>query len=436
MIRRLRHRLVAVMMVLLTLVLVLALCLLMSSVYGVMENDSLDALEHAGMRYGLHSEHPDDSDGPPGPPDREEDNKPEEKPDKKPQKPGDNQISPIPCFVVGYDHEGQLYTDGPGYYDLTDLDYLDQLLQQATETQRDHGILLAEQMRFLRLDDICGYAYAFTDISSETGVLMKLALRYILVGLLVMGAFFIIALLTSRWAVRPVEMVMNQQRQFVADASHELKTPLTVILTNAELLSSGAYPEEVQGKFTDNILTMARQMRSLVEELLDLARVDSGQPAVRRENLNLSQLVNNGALPFEPMYFEAGRFLDISIDPGIEVRGDPDALTRVVDILLDNGCKYSRTGSTVTLQLHRRGLSACRLTVKSEGDTLTKQECRDVFKRFYRRDTARTISHSYGLGLPIARNIIRQHKGKLWMQSKDGVNTFHVRLSTVRTGSK
>lgn len=423
------------MMVLLTLVLVLALCLLIRSVYRVMENDSLDALEHAGMRYGLHQTHQEDPNGPHGPPDRE-DGRPEEKPEKKRQKPGNDQVSPIPCFVVGYDHEEQLYADGPEYYDLTDLDYLQQLLQQATETKQDHGVLLAEQMRFLRLDDICGHAYAFTDVTSETEVLMKLALRYILIGLLVMGAFLVIALLTSRWAVRPVEMVMNQQRQFVADASHELKTPLTVILTNAELVSSGIYPETEQAKFTGNILTMAQQMRGLVEEMLDLARVDSGLPGVRRENLDLSRLVSDGALPFEPVYFEADRFLDISIEPGIEVWGDPDTLPRVVDILLDNGCKYSKPGTTVTLQLHRRGLHSCQLTVKSEGDTLSKQECRDIFKRFYRRDTTRPISHSYGLGLPIARTIVKQHKGKLWVQSQDGVNTFHVRLSTVRSGRK
>lgn len=147
-------------------------------------------------------------------------------------------------------------------------------------------------------------------------------------------------------------------------------------------------------------------------------------------------MVSHGALPFEPVYFEAGRTLDIYIEPGIEVLGDPEALQRVVDILLDNGCKYSRADSVIALELRRQGLGACLLTVTSQGDTLSKQECRDIFKRFYRRDTTRTINHSYGLGLPIARNIIKQHKGKLWFQSKDGVNTFHVRLSTVRSGSK
>ena len=438
MIRRLRHRLVAVTMILLTLVLVLALCLLMSSVYRVMENDSLDALQDAGIRYGLHIKHPEGDEAPPEKPDREDGKAPEEEigPEKKSKKPGDKQIPPIPCFVVGYDHEGQLYANGPGYYDLTDRNYLEQLLQLASETQLDHGILLTEQMRFLKLDDICGDAFAFTDISSELGALMNLMYRYVLVGILAMGAFFLIALLTSRWAVRPVERVMNQQRQFVADASHELKTPLTVILTNAELLSSGEYPEDEQKKFTGNILTMTRQMRGLVEELLDLARVDSGQSAVRPEKLNFSQLVSDGALPFESVYFEAGRILDIRIDPGIEVWGNPEALMRVVDILLDNGCKYSRTGSTVTLHLHRRGLASCQLTVKSEGDTLTKQECRDIFKRFYRRDTTRTMSRSYGLGLSIARNIIRQHKGKIWARSKDGTNIFDIHLSTARSGKQ
>ena len=420
-------------MLLLTTVLILTLSLLINSVYEVMESDSLEALQDAGIRYGLHDEHPEDDNAPPKKPDHEDERK---GPDKKPKKTGEDQVPPIPCFVVGYDHERQLYADGPGYYDLTDQAYLEQLLQQASETQKDHGVLLTEQMRFLKLDDICGEAFAFTDTSSEAEALMKLAGRYILVGILVMVAFFLIALLISRWAVRPVETVISQQRQFVADASHELKTPLTVILTNAELLSCGEYPEDDHNKLTGNILTMAQQMRGLVENLLELARVDSNPPATQHKQLNLSRLVSDGTLPFEPVYFEAGRTLDIYIEPNIEVSGDPEALLRVVDILLDNGCKYSHPNSVVTLELRRRGLASCLLTVKSKGDTLTKQECRDVFKRFYRRDTTRTISHSYGLGLPIARNIVKQHQGKIWLHSTDGVNTFHVRLSAVRTGSK
>lgn len=446
MIRSLRWRLAVITMVLLSLVMLLAMCLFFTSTYQGMEDDSMKALHLAGMRYGLHSVHtedapegdkgpddpaPSDEDGPPELPEGEKPDR--DKPDKDPQEgkgPAEDrdETSPIPCFVVGYDHDGQLYAEGPGYYDLTDQAYLEQLVRQAAETGAESGVLVGEKMRFLNLDDICGEAYAFTDISSELHYLCRLLSRYILIGLLTMAGFLIISILTSWWAVRPVDRVMKQQRQFVADASHELKTPLTVILTNAELLDADEYTPEEKKQFTGSVLTMARQMRGLVEELLDLARADNGSGNSQTELFDLSRLVSDAILPFEPVYFEAGRMLESTIDPDIRIQGNQCGLQRVVDILLDNGCKYSLPGSTVRLRLTRCGLKGCLLSVESQGDTMTKQECRDIFKRFYRRDPNRSMNHSYGLGLSIAKTVVRRHKGKIWVKSKNGTNTFYVRL--------
>lgn len=432
MIRALRWRLVIVTMVLLSIVLVLSMCLFFTSIYREMEDDSIKALHMAGMRYGLHDGHsekgpngdmgpekprPDDN----GPPNK--DSEPHDKPDKDPE-----EKSPIPCFVVGYDHDGVFYTDGPGYYDLTDQAYLEQLYRDAVDTEADSGVLVGETLRFVKLADICGEAYAFTDISSELQVLGRLMTRYIMIGLLAMGCFLIISILISHWAVRPVDRVMKQQQQFIADASHELKTPLTVILTNSELLCSEEYSPEERQVFSRNNLTMAQQMRGLVEELLELARADKGVRSTQLEQIDLSQLVCDAVLPFEPVYFEAGRTLECKVDPDIWVNGNEAALLHLVEILLDNGCKYSTLGSTVKICLTRCGLKRITLSVQSSGDTLSKQECRDVFKRFYRRDPNRSMNHSYGLGLSIAKTVVRTHKGRIWMRSKKGVNTFYVRL--------
>lgn len=231
--------------------------------------------------------------------------------------------------------------------------------------------------------------------------------------------------LLARWAVRPVEQAWDQQRQFVADASHELKTPLTVILTNAELLSDPAYDEERRQDFSANILTMSRQMRLLVEELLDQARVDNSK--IQHQTLDLSKLVEEALLPFEPVYFEAGRNLVNQIEPGISLTGSGKHLCQVVEILLDNGCKYSDPGSTTLLRLSRHGRNAL-LSVTTPGTPLTEQQCTDIFKRFYRVDAARTRTGSYGLGLSIAQGIVAQHGGKIWAQSQEGSNTFFVLL--------
>ena len=445
MIKALRWKLVLVTMALLMVVLVAVVWLFIDSTYEGMEDDSLLALKLSGNHYGLHGVH-DDEEGPggaesdelpPAPPGEQlpERPGPNEPPDQKEQRGvvggKDSDRKPqevIPCFVVGYDHDGQFYAKGPGYYDLTDQSELEQMFQEAQQTGEEHGLLTERKLRFLRLDEVCGDAYAFTDVAAELESLTRLLQKCIFISILAILGFFIICMLMSRWATRPVERVMEQQRQFVADASHELKTPLTVILTNAELLEGEEYSPEEKKKFSGNILTMSKQMRGLVEELLDLARVNNSTQELPKEPVNLSDLVQECALLFEPIYFEAGRELQSRIDDNLQLRGNQERLRQVLDILLDNGCKYSLPGSTVKLKLQRSGIKRCLITVESQGDTLTRQECRDIFKRFYRRDTSRSMNHSYGLGLAIARTIIRQHRGRIWAKSQNGVNTFYVCL--------
>ena len=130
------------------------------------------------------------------------------------------------------------------------------------------------------------------------------------------AVFFAASLLLSRWAVRPVEIAWRQQKQFVADASHELKTPLTVIISNAELLQQPGYDEAQRKKFSDSILIMSRQMRHLVESLLDLARLDSVQGTNDFAELDFSALVEDCILPFEPLFFERGLQLESEVEAG------------------------------------------------------------------------------------------------------------------------
>ena len=431
MVKSLRGRLILGMMTLLTVVMVCVAFLFLSFTYEGLEADSLSALEQAGARYGLHPAHqpsekpisqqekpdrePPEGDKPP----RNED---QEKEDKHPH-------SSIPCFVVGYDHEGKLYVQGARYYDLSDSQWLEQRLTEARETGKKYGLLTDHRLRFLQLEEVCGEAYAFTDVTAERDSMTRFFGQTVLIITLALLGLFMISLLVSKWATRPTERMMDQQRQFVADASHELKTPLTVILTNAELLEDEVCSAE-EKKATGHILTMARQMRGLVEELLDLARVNGGIQSELKVAVDLSRQTEETVLLFEPIYFEAGRELQSQIDSNITVMGMPERLAQVVEILLDNGCKYSTEGTVVHLRLQQSGRKTCLLTVDSVGDTLTQQECRDVFERFYRRERHRGMNHSYGLGLSIARTIVSQHRGKIWVESHNGVNTFYVTLPT------
>ena len=155
----------------------------------------------------------------------------------------------------------------------------------------------------------------FVDVSGHNAALHSLVQSCVLVGCVALAAFFVISLLLARWAVRPVEKAWQQQKQFVSDASHELKTPLTVIMSNAEMMQNPDFEPDSKQQFADNILVMTRQMRNLVEGMLELARVDNGQVKTAFEKLNVSELVNDSLLPFEPVLFEKGLHLEAYIQP-------------------------------------------------------------------------------------------------------------------------
>lgn len=399
MIKRLRWKLVAFTAVLLTVVLVVILCCIYHFTRIGLEERSMSELQAAGAELG--------------PPDR-------------PGKPG--KLTTSPCFLLEISPDGKLKAVGPDYYDLDNREELLALLEEAEEMDVQSGLLEQRQLRFLRLDNGPGVCYAFVDISGELDTLARLNVTCVIILVVGVIGFFCISVLLARWAVRPVEQAWEQQRQFVADASHELKTPLTVILTNAELLRSNEYDDQSKVRFADSILTMSCQMRGLVEELLDQARVDNGLSNAEKTGIDYSKLVLDAVLPFEPVYFEAGRELRSTVQPGITVTGSAAHLRRVVEILLDNGCKYSFSGSVVELRLERQGRGYCLLSVASPGEAMSEQQCMDIFKRFYRGNQARTMNRSYGLGLSIAQGIVQQHRGKIWAQSRDGVNTFYVNL--------
>lgn len=249
----------------------------------------------------------------------------------------------------------------------------------------------------------------------------------LLIGLLSFFIFFIISILFANWAIRPVEQTWRYQKQFIADASHELKTPLTVIFTNAELLQSPDYDEEYKQSFSRNILSVATQMRNLVNGLLELSRVDNESFKASMESLNFSRLTEHSILLFEPLFFEQDRELEYQITPDIYITGVESHLKQVIAILLDNALKYSVPQTTVSVELQKQK-KYCHLTVSNYGDPISPKDLTNIFKRFYRADSNRTSSDSYGLGLSIAQSIVIKHKGKIWAESIDGKNTFHVLL--------
>lgn len=336
-------------------------------------------------------------------------------------------------FAVFRTESGDFVAEGSELFDLTDESFLSELMDATENSGEKTGILWNYELRYLRSDSPRGEKVLFADISVELGAIKSLVSTCLLIALLAPIAFWLLSLFLARWAVKPVEQAWDRQKQFVADASHELKTPLTVITTNAELLEQGC-SEAQAAQCTENILVMSRQMRGLTEGLLDLARLDNGTAKKAFSPLSLSELVEDAVLCFEAVFFERELFLKAEIESGLCVKGNEKNLRQVVDILLDNAQKYAQTGTEVLLGLRRSG-GQCLLSVQTQSQPLTKEQCSRIFERFYRCDEARSLNGSYGLGLPIAQGIVQAHGGKIWAQSQPEGNIFTVQLPLVSTSS-
>lgn len=254
---------------------------------------------------------------------------------------------------------------------------------------------------------------AFADASAASSW-QSLALILAGVGLAALAVFFVVSVFFSRWALRPVEEAWNQQRRFVADASHELKTPLTVILANSSiLLEHPERPIARESQWIESTQTEAERMQELVGDLLELARPDADAPARAQEPLDFTNLVEGNLLQFESVAFERSIELASELEPNIVIRGDARRLHRLLSTLLDNACKYADAGGTVTVTLHRRAHNA-QLTVHNTGAAIAPEDLPHVFDRFYRADKARTRDvGGYGLGLAIARDVAEEHGGTL-----------------------
>ena len=337
----------------------------------------------------------------------------------------------LPYFRLQFSRDGELTAEGSGYYDLSDTDFLRELVDEVFSTGQYTGVLEEYNLRFCVVANPQLRCIVFADISSEITTLNNLIKLCAVIGVLSFFAFFIITLLIARWAVKPIERAWQQQQQFVADASHELKTPLTVIMTNAELLQSPDYDESSRRQFSENILTMSRQMRSLVEDLLELARSDNEQSKITFSKFNFSALVENALLIFEPIIFEKEITLTSLVENDVHINANAPRLQQVLDILLDNAQKYTAANGWIRVELARCGRSRCRLAVSNTGSPLSQDDLKSIFKRFYRADKARVRDGSFGLGLSIAENIVLAHHGRIWAESKNNINSFYVELQTV-----
>ena len=401
MIKRLRRKFIIVNMAIVTVMLAVIFGLILFFTKSNMEQDNIQMLRSVSIM--------------PMQPDM---------PDKAPQK-------TMPSVFAVYRTPDKEYSAwGSEVVDFSNNELLSEIYNKALNAKAETGIIEEYHLRFHIRHNPFEEAIFFADISGEIKTLRQLTYTCILIAVLSLILFFAISVLLARWTVKPIETAWNQQKQFVADASHELKTPLTVIMTNAEMLLDDKHTAEKRTYFSKSILTMSKQMRGLTESLLELARSDNHSKEISFENVDFSNLISETVLPFEPLYYEKELTLDCEIQDNITISGDSTQLCRLADILLDNAMKYSYPNTTVTVSL-KKHKDYCIFSVSSHGDTITKPDLKNIFMRFYRVDKARNANHSYGLGLSIAESIVKEHGGRIWAESVEGLNTFKMRLPLI-----
>ena len=330
----------------------------------------------------------------------------------------------VPCFVAEVLPSGTVRVSGSNYYDLQDEDTLLPLVTAALSADADSGVLRTQHMRYFRLEGALTVRIAFMDSTFEQATLRALVRVCLLIGAAALLVLFGLSWLLSGFVTRPVARTWQNQQQFLSDASHELKTPLTVILSSADLLKTSAQPEQRQ--YVDNISVESRRMKALVEDMLTLSRTESGRAAPFAP-LDLSDLVTDAALRFEPVAFEAGHPLQYDIQNGASLSGDRQQLDQLLDILLDNAVKYAAKDAPIRLTLDISGKNAV-LAVENPGDPIPPDKLPHLFDRFYRVDDARTGAGGFGLGLAIAQQIVRRHKGAITAASDARATRFTVTL--------
>ena len=331
----------------------------------------------------------------------------------------------IPCFVAEVYGSGTVRVAGNSYYDLSDETRMAEIVTAALAADEDAGTLDEFHLRYLRQRGYTTTAIAFTDTYLEYTSLHTLLKACSLVGCGALVVLFLCSYLLSGVVTKPVGAAWAQQEQFLSDASHELKTPLTVILSSAELLEQSASPE--QAVYVDNIRAEGRRMKALVEDMLTLFRAQKNAGSPPDTVTDLSEAAVTAALRFEPVAFEAGHVLDYDIAPSLPVRGDGAKLGQALAVLLDNAVKYAAPGTPIRLTAVRQGSRAV-VSVTDQGPDIPSDKLPRIFDRFYRADDARTDGDSFGLGLPIAKAIVDAHRGVLRCDSSGGVTTFSISL--------
>lgn len=347
----------------------------------------------------------------------------------QPIDPGKNPFDDRPSFrlatfySVAISEEGYILATDTGNTQLYQESYLVNRARKVIDSGKVRGV---EGNLLYLVAQKPGYQLVvFMDNTIVQERMSSLLRNTLVFGSVTIVAVFFLSVYLARKIVKPLEESYRKQKQFISDAGHELKTPVSVVSANAELLGR----ELGENQWLSNIQYENERMGCLVKQLLDLAKTED--VGLQMQHLNFSRLVSGEILPFESVAFERGLELKTEIMSDLFINGDAGKLKQLVSILIDNAIDHSQGGRDIQVRLCGEH-NQVKLSVINQGPQISKEATDQMFERFYRADESRRDNGHFGLGLAIAKAIVEAHKGKISVDCYDGNVEFMVVMPQLR----
>lgn len=418
MFRKTRRRIILSIMGSLSLLFIITLSVILLASFRQMQRENNERLNRYSDMYLLESQKNSD-DAPP----QDRIRAPESGPvDGMPRTDESHDFQLSVFYSVAFSKEGEVIEVNVGVKNLYEEDELVSLAKESLVGNKKTG--KTGELVYL-VSEKPGYTLvAFLDNTMANSNLDMLIRNFIVVGVAAMLILLVISYIIAGRIVRPLEENDRKQKQFISDASHELKTPVSVINANTEMLRR----EIGENEWLSNIQYENERMGTLLKQLLDLSRAENA--SVPMERIDLSNIVTGDTLALESLAFDQGRIINSDIEDDIHIDGNRTQMEQIVSVLLDNAIRHS-TGKEIEITLKRHGRSAV-LSVSNEGPEIPSDKLEHLFDRFYRVDEVRNSEDNhYGLGLSIAKAVVLNHKGSISATPRDGKVTFTVTLPGV-----
>ncbi|MCD8036678.1 MAG: HAMP domain-containing histidine kinase [Clostridiales bacterium] len=325
----------------------------------------------------------------------------------------------ITAFYKTESGELSVLTDDP----FVDDETLFSAAEAAYAEDEDYGVLKEYSLIYYRqgTGSLCKLAFASTSYIYEN--MTSFIFNILLIFIATMAVVYLISRYISKLAVQPVELAWQREKQFVADISHDLKTPLAVVKANLSILrSDGDISDEEKNRWIDGAEEAVNNMRLLVDEMITLSQAGDSDAEIKIEKIDFSEIVEKAVMQLEPVAYDNGIEIIEEIARNITIKGNSDYICRIAMSLIENAIKYETEGGKVYVNLSVKKKQAV-LSVRNLNSVIAPEDLLHVFERFYRADKARGSRDGHGLGLAIAKDMTEKMGGRIEVHSESNTGT-------------